>query len=241
MISKEFFKENKNRYPEKIRRWDEFNAFHMGNGMFVEFESGELMVRGASNPDYRKYYPEYDIQLVTTTDSDCPTLYLDKECTQPVKKAWVSHHGQQQLAIDYERKVAVAVFEGWRTGNNTVLGDHVERASAYWAGQKRLPVPLAKIKVQTPDPEYKKKMAKVLTDVRAAVSAIHRMSDANSDYWWSEVHLADPKWYDSSVSDIVAELSQDERVMYNIATKGFEYPRKTNEVEFLYVKERKQT
>lgn len=239
MISKDFFKGDTGNYPEKIRRWDEYKAFHMNNGMFVEFESGELMVRGTSDPDYRKYYPEYDIQLVTTTDSDCPTLYLDKECTQPVKKAWVTQHGQQHLAIDYERKVAVAVFEGYRHTDNTMLGNHVMRASAYWAGQKRLPVPLVKIKVQTPDPEYKKQMSKVLTEVRAAVTAVHRMKGDEGKSWWgAEAHTAGTSWYDSSASDIIAELSQNDKVMYNVATKGFEYPRKLNEVEFLYVKER---
>ncbi len=243
MKSKNFFKEDDGQYPTRHRTWDSYRAFHISNGHFIEFESGELMVRGIPNPDERKYYPEYDIQLVTTTDTDCPTLYLDKECTQPVKKAWVSHHGQQHLAIDYERKVAVALYEGWeRRKDKNFLGDHVSSARAYWAGQERLPMPIAKVKVQTPDPEYKKKMAKVLTDVRAAVTAIHRMNPPENVQWWgNDAHLAGTQWYDSSAEDIVAELSQDEKVMYNIANKGFEYPRKTNEVEFLYVKEREQT
>jgi hypothetical protein len=133
------------------------------------------------------------------------------------------------------------MFEGWNRGKSTILGDHVTNASTYWAGQERLPIPLEKIKVQTPDPEYKKKMSRVLSEVRAAVTAIHRMDDSASARWWGGVvHTAGTSWYDSSASDIIAELSQDKRVMYNVATKGFEYPRKTQEVDFLYVKPRKE-
>jgi hypothetical protein len=240
MISKDFFKETEtNVYPSKNKRWDRYKAFHMTNVNFVEFETGELMVVGTPDPDARKYYPEYDIQLVTTADAECPKLFLDKELTQPVKKAWVTHKGQQQLAVDYDRGVAVALYDGWVGTKHTVLGEHVERARVYWAGQSRLPVPLAKIKVQTPDPEYKKKMASVLSEVRAAVSAIYRINHVEDEYSWGEPHLADRKWYDSSASDVIAEMTKDEQVMFNIADKGFEYPRKLNEVEFLYVGERK--
>jgi len=242
MISKDFFVEKPtNVYPQRRRAWDEYKAFHIKVGMFVEFESGEMTVTTTPNPDNRKFYPEYNVQLVTTTDKDCPKLYFDKECTQLVKKAWVTQHGHQHLAIDYERKVAIALFEGWRHHKPTILGDHVNTASAYWAGQERLPVPLTKIKVQTPDPEYKKKMSRVLSEVRAAVTAIHRMDDSASASWWGGVvHTAGTSWYDSSASDIIAELSQDKRVMYNVATKGFEYPRVTQEVDFLYVKPREE-
>jgi len=240
-----FFEEkHTNVYPQRRRAWDRYNAFHIVNGVFVEFESGELMVTTPPNPDHRKFYPEYNVQLVTTTDKDCPKLYFDKECTQPVKKAWVTQHGHQHLAIDYERKVAVAMFDGWSTRitpTSNVLGDHVSSARAYWSGQERLPIPLGDLKVQTPDPEYKKKMSRVLSEVRAAVTAIHRMDDSASARWWGgEVHTAGTSWYDSSASDIIAELSQDKRVMYNVATKGFEYPRKTQTVEFLYVKPREE-
>ncbi len=241
MISKDFFKEKeRNVYPQRRRAWDRFNAFHICNGHFVEFETGEMMVIGTPNPDERKLYPEYNVQLVTTTDNDCPTLYLDKECTEPVKKAWVTHHGQQHLAIDYEQNVAVALLEGWNRGKSTILGDHVGQASAYWAGQKRLPMPIAQIKVQRPDPRYKKKMASVLTDVRAAIRALWRMKEStvNSDWWYGETYTAKETWYDSSAEDIVAELTQDDKDVFNVSKKGFEYPRATERVDYLYVKPR---
>jgi|FLOH01.1.fsa_nt_gi hypothetical protein len=239
MISANFFKEDEGNYRTRRKSWDRFNAFHVVNGVFVEFESGELMITDTPNPDNRNFYPEYNVQLVTTSDADCPTLYLDKECTLPAKKAWLNHKGQQHLAIDYEQKVAFALSELWTTPVNVALGNHVSNARAYWSGQKRLPVPIEKIKVQTPDPAYKKKMLSVLTEVRVAVTAIHRMSPPDKRLgWWVASYLAKQTWHDSSAGDIIAELSDDPQAMYNVATNGFEYPRSTNAVDFLYVKER---
>ena len=243
MISKDFFKEKPtNVYPQRRRAWDRFKAFHIVNEQFVEFESGEMMVVGTPNPDYRKFYPEYNVQLVTTTDKDCPKLYFDKECTEPVKKAWVSHHGLQHLAVDYEQCVAIALFEGWNNKSSTILGDHVNQASAYWAGQKRLPVPLMQIKVQTPDPRFKtKKVRRLLGEVRIAVSALWRIQAGEGKSWWYESkYVAKEEWHDSSVEDIVGEIIADRESMKCVATVGFEYPRVTQEVDFLYVKPRKE-
>ncbi len=225
----------------KDRQWDKFGAFHAfhraWNSNIVEFETGELMVIGEPNPDNRHMYDKYNIQLVTTTDKDCPQLYFDKECTEPVKKAWVTHKGQQHLAIDYERKVAVALHNRWSNKKSTVLGHHVSRASAYWAGEERLPTPLEKIKVQTPDPEYKKNMKSVLDEVDAAVTAIWRMDTGEKRYWWDkEKLLANPQWHDSSAEDIVAEVCKNRDNLRAVAERGFEYPRKTQKVDFLYVK-----
>lgn len=125
-------------------------------GGLVEFETGEVMVSNWSHCDYRQMYDKYGIQLVATTDTDCPQLYLDKECTKLVKKAWVTHHGMQELAIDHEQKVAVAYSYRRYDERSSHLGKHVHSALAYWSGAKRLPIALGKIKVQTPDTEYRK-------------------------------------------------------------------------------------
>jgi len=45
MICKDFFKEEPtNVYPRRRRAWDEYKSFHVKAGVFVEFESGEMMV-----------------------------------------------------------------------------------------------------------------------------------------------------------------------------------------------------
>ena len=227
------------------RQWDKFGAFHSFHGGWssniVEFETGELMIIGTPEPGRRHVYDKYNIQLVTTTDYECPALYLDKECTEPVKKAWVTHGGQQHLAIDYERNVAVALYEGWGNRKSTVLGAHVNRASAYWAGEQRLPTPLQQIKVQRPDPGYKKEMKTVLDEANAALTAIWRMDTEGKSTWW-DAHklLAKQEWHDSSAEDIVAEVCADRDMLRAVAEKGFEYPRKTQKVDFLYVKSKEE-
>lgn len=239
MKASNFFREDTGPYPTRARAWDRYKAFHIINGVFVEFETGELMVHMTPQPDSRKYYPEYNLQVVTTSDADCPPLYLDKECTNPVKKAWVTHNGQQHLVIDYERNVAIPLDTGWSKANSVSLGDHVRTAQAYWAGQERMPIALEKISVQTPDPEYKKQMGTVLSEVRAAVAALQRMGDTDDNlHYWEDRYVAKREWLDSSAGDIIAEVCGDPQMVFNIATKGFEYPRKNNEVEFLYVKGR---
>jgi len=222
------------------KQWDTYRSFHAKNRSFVEFETGELMVRRVPNPDDRMLYERYNIQLVTTTDANCPVMYFDKQCTQPVKKAWVTHKGQQHLAIDHERHVVTALLEGWTRGVHPSLGDHVKNAYAYWSGDKRLPVPLETIKVQTPNPEYKKKMGPILKEVAIAVTAIRRMEIQNEktpNFWQFEgKYEAKEEWYDSSAEDIVAEIVADKEVVRRVTNSGFEFPRKTEAVDFLYVK-----
>ena len=104
------------------KHWDRFRAFHAWNGSLVEFETGEVMVIGHPDPDHRYMYDRFNIQLTTTTDSECPHLYFDSECTKPVKKAWLTWKGQQMLAIDHEQKVATALGGGWRKKCDCVLG-----------------------------------------------------------------------------------------------------------------------
>jgi hypothetical protein len=50
--------------------------------------------------------------------------------------------------------------------------------------------------------------------------------------------LAKEEWHDSSVEEIVGEIIADPDSMKSVATVGFEYPRVTQEVDFLYVKPR---
>ena len=226
------------KFDHQGKSWDRYKSFHNKNGGIVEFETGEVMVSDWRDVYDRRMYHDYGIQLVATTDKECPQLFLDKECTEPVKKAWVTHHGMQELAIDWEQKVAVRLII---QRGSSVLGNHVQNASAYWAGAKRLPVPLGKILVQTPNPEYKKVLSPIIVgEVLPAITAMHKM-DSNKRGYGSGKYLAKEKWLDSSAQEIVADicdtndwsLSGDLR---QIATNGFEYPRATSHVDFLYTK-----
>jgi len=222
-------------FNHKGKSWDRYNAFHAFTRNIVEFETGEVMVVGHPDPDDRHRYDKFNIQLTTTADADCPTLYSDKECTKPVKKAWLTWKGQQHLAIDHEQKVAVRLSGGWRHRASDVLGEHVASATAYWSGAERRPRPLGLISIHTPDNEYKKKVLGILNQVRVAVTAIYRMSEQK--HWWSSsAYEAEKEWQDSSVEDIVAEICSNDSAMRGVATKGFKLPRKCEDVDFLYIK-----
>ena len=218
------------------RKWDRFHSFHAWNRNIVEFETGEVMVIGHPDPDDRHLYKKYNVQLTTTSDSDCPTLYLDKECDEPVKKAWLTWKGQQHLAVDHEQKVAVRLSSGWRHKASDVLGTHVEQACAYWAGAERRPRPLALINIHKPNPEYKKKVQSILNQVRPAVTAIYRMQKDKHHWYDGYKYEAKVEWQDSSVEDIVAAICKKDDAVRDVAKKGFKLPRKCDVVDFLYIK-----
>ena len=223
-------------FNHKGKSWDRFNAFHAFTRNIVEFETGEVMIIGHPDPDDRHRYDKFNIQLTTTTDSECPHLYFDSECTKPVKKAWLTWKGQQMLAIDHEQKVAVALDNTWHRKASTLLGTHVEQASAYWAGAERRPQPLGLISIHTPDNEYKKKVLGILNQVRVAVTAIYRMKEEKNHWWSTYKYEAETRWQDSSTEEIVAEICAEERAMRDVATRGFKLPRKCETVDFLYIK-----
>jgi hypothetical protein len=229
------------KFDHAYKSWDRYRAFHNANWGLVEFDTGEVMVMNYTNSDDRMMYDKYGIQLVATTDSDCPQLYLDKECTEPVKKAWITHHGMQEIAIDWEQKVAVGF--GYRRNNelNTHLGSHVHSALVYWSGAKRRPIALGTIKIQTPNPEYKKKVQSILVgEVIPAITAMHKMDKSKHGYGRGK-YVAKEEWLDSSAEEIVADICNVDNWklhsdLRQIATNGFEYPRSTEKVDFLYIK-----
>jgi len=228
------------------KRWDRYDAFHKMDGGLAEFETGEVIVQHWVHPEHRRMYSKYGIQLVATTDADCPPLYLDKDCTKPVKKAWVCHHGMQELAIDHEQKVAVSYSaRSYRDGGNkhaqSILGRHVCDARAYWSGSERLPAPLTKIRIQTPDANYKKVLSPIIVnEVLPALTAMYRMKPSTHGYGAGK-YMAKRTWIDLPAEEIIANICDTpewslEQDLKQIAKNGFEYPRALEEVDFLYIK-----
>lgn len=231
------------------KRWDRYKAFHHIDGGLVHFDTGEVMVKANMESYYRSVYPDFGIQLVSTTEKECPALYFDRECTELVTKAWLTQDGQQELAIDLEQNCAVAFryFNWYRNKNEGVptLGSHVEQASVYWSGAKRMPVPLAKIQVQAPNPEYRKKVLPVLIEeVAPVITAMWRLSDASKGYQYSTNKFrASEKWLDLTGQEIIDIILDDKTSDYDrterlrsIAQHGFRLPRAKTEVDFLYIK-----
>lgn len=230
------------------KSWDRYGAFHHIENGLVHFDTGEVMVKAHMESHHRRMYDKFGIQLVSTTEKECPLLYFDKECTDLVTKAWLTQDGQQELAIDFEQNCAVAFryfsWYGKRKYETNILGSHVREASVYWSGAGRLPVPLAKIQVQAPNPEYRKKVLPVLNDeVQPVITAMWRLSDESKGYQYSTNKFrAKETWLDSSgqeiIDDILADLSDYNKTeaMRSIAQHGFRLPRATTEVDFLYIK-----
>jgi hypothetical protein len=224
-------------FNHRGKSWDRYNAFHAFTRNIVEFETGEVMVIGHPSPDDRHMYDRFSIQLTTTSDADCPNLYFDKECTKPVKKAWLTWKGQQHLAVDHEQQVAVPLSNYWRKKKTTVLGSHVDQATAYWAGAERLPHPIGgRVHIHTPDNEYKKKVLGILNETRVAITAIYRMQKDKNKWWDGYKYEAKLEWQDWAVEDIVADICSEEMDIKTVATKGFKLPRKCEKVDFLYIK-----
>jgi len=230
------------------KRWDRYGAFHHINGGLVHFDTGEVMVRANMESYYRTVYSDFGIQLVSTTEKECPNLYFDRECTDLVTKAWLTQDGQQELAIDLEQNCAVAFrYHNWYRGkreHNSSLGSHVEQASAYWSGANRMPVPLAKIQVQAPNPEYRKVLSPILlNEVQPAITAMWRLSDASKGYKYNtHKYKAKESWLESSAQEIINDILSEDKDYYkteamrSIAQHGFRLPRATTEVDFLYIK-----
>ena len=229
------------KFDHASKSWDRYGAFHNSDWGIVEFETGEVIVR-SSNVDNRMMYDKYGIQIVASTDTECPPLYIDKECTEPCPKAWLTQGGYTPLAIDYEQKVAFQLHPPTRSGETAKqglqiqnhLGSHVRDARGYWAGHGRLPITNGKTRLQKPNPEYKKKVLGILNQVQVAVTAAFRMKEPKN-YWNNGVYPAKLEWQDMTVEDIVAEICNDNGAMRDVAMKGFKLPRQLKEVDFLYI------
>ncbi len=224
------------------KSWDRYKAFYNQDWGLIEFDTGEVIVHNYITPDCRMMYDKYGIQIVATTDSDCPQFYFDKECTEPVKKAWITYHGMQELAVDHEQKVAMGFAYRGRDERNSHLGRHVHSALVYWAGAERRPIALGNIKIQTPNPEFRKVLSPIIVGkVIPAINAMHKMDKNKHHGYGRGKYKIKKEWLDSSAEKIIADicdvpewsLPSDLR---QIATNGFEYPRSTQRVDFLYIK-----
>jgi hypothetical protein len=224
--------------------WDRYKEFHTTgwDHPFVEFANGQLIITHLPNPRNRKMYDRYDIQLVTTTDPDVPRLYLNSEDENPIPKAWVQQGGQQYLAVDWEREVAVAIGYLWyKQGTPThwteSVPDNINGASVYWSGPKRLPIALCGITVSTPDKGRNAEIQEKLREVIPALHAIERMKNPPIPRYLhgGKIDLK-VEWLDLTTEQLVAELSRDDHTLKSVTRCGFNSLRVVQEVPYLYVK-----
>lgn len=130
--------------PEfKAQAWDKYKAFHMciGGGwqgnLFVQFDTGELIcVNSRPNPDYRRVYNELGVQLVLTTDKNCPQFKTARG--EKILRAWLS---PQQLLIDQSSGRAVKLSgRSYDTSLKEIPKRLQREVSAYFGGEGMMPV-----------------------------------------------------------------------------------------------------
>lgn len=128
------------------RLWDAYHAFHnIVTGGFVRFESGEVIyTRYAPDPDQRHTYLSGAVQIVSTTDNDCPTLYLPDGTRIP--SAWLARNGMQYLCVDRDLGVAVRLLRHRQyppklTDQDYRVPAYLRRSfSVYWSGEGSKPI-----------------------------------------------------------------------------------------------------
>lgn len=155
-------------FPEyKTAYWDRYKAFHMlphprrewmDNSPMVLFDTGEFMViRDSWAPGTRKVYEDLNVQIVSTTDDDCPALFAPLT-DKPVAKTHLNWGGQQILWIDHDHKMAVGLQSlasaDWKRGVPERLRTHAE---VYYYGAHAPPLghPVTVTKPRKYDPEIR--------------------------------------------------------------------------------------
>ena len=133
--------------------WDSWHSFHVDVAWnkFVQFDTGEFVVVNKRwNPDKREVHNDLRIQIVATSDDNCPRLYLpNTPGPMPVAKSHLNHKGHQILLIDFDHKRAVSVDRYLDKDNVTAPiperftnSEHRcgGRISAYYAGPNAVPI-----------------------------------------------------------------------------------------------------
>lgn len=240
------------------KQYDQLGCFHTHSGAFTEFETGEVI---CSNPipDYRGRVTGYGLEVSATDSySQTPDFYLDKDCTELVKPAWLNSNGMQHMVIDHERKVAVSVYGSHSGFGNSYcpqvpkakdLPQQFRFAQAFWPRAGVMPQPLTQFRVSKPDKTTRKSLGGLLKEVRAIVAAAVRVNQQEYEAYGYGTHgyLADIKWVGMTSQEVVQKLSDIVSPAYNpnryrneafqkIANNGFTFPRAVSKHDFLYFK-----
>lgn len=128
---------------EYDRQYDNFDSYkRFSNNRvygFTEFLNGELMyTRSQPDPDERKMYEKYGIQIACTNDTGLPSFTTMKG--EEVPKSWLHYRGTQYLVIDHDKGVALGTGN-WSEFDRLQLPLNLSgHARVYWASHRAMPV-----------------------------------------------------------------------------------------------------
>ena len=179
-------------FNAKGMRWDQYRKFHTVKwGVFVQTMDGELLVMGSGDgaPDQRAEYADYNIAIRSTTDRDCPALYLPGS-DKPIVAAALHRKGGQLLLIDYDLKKAFRL--SWSRKPHSQMPEFARGAYAYYPKAGSAPYVHSKIKqyaVHSRRREYAKwldalvKVATVTWVIQGNTPRAYVYDDAQENLW----------------------------------------------------------
>lgn len=232
-------------FRENRPRWDEYDAFHIKDGPFVQFDTGEVIcTRGSYDRDEyaRKLYKDLNVEIRYTSDERMPNLYLPDgtRCA----RSWLDDRGSQTILIDWNFNMAIRL--GTSTGSFPQYTDakHWQasipqrfrgKCVAYWAGELSKPQGSIGIKVTRPRKLTEAERAH-LEGIKNYARARYAMEHAGAEFpreqWTNDMQVVD---VDLALKTKIekAPFSMKQGAIYRGYTKPFDvqvYP-------FLTVKE----
>lgn len=223
-------------FDHSKKKWDRYNASYVphhgrwsGDGVFIQFESGELMVtRNNLKPHERQEYDRFGCYLTYTTDAMFQ-FYLPDGTKIPT--AWLTQGGSQTLLVDLERKRAYRVAPSYRGEAYKQLPTHAKTSCLYFANVAADPIISKPIHLARPDNAFKAEHKKWMNDVRAACAAIDRIK--GQSYVGPYKHKLTPADVAKPVEQYISELPA--YGTSRIAQNGFQLNRAVIEVPYLTI------
>jgi hypothetical protein len=219
-------------YNYDRQQWDRFKHFHVLNGPFVQFATGELMVvHSKPDPHMRRMYDQYNVSLTHTTDGHFQFYTREGE---KVPKAWLTYKGGQYLLVDHDTKKAVA-FRDWYPRRDANLPQYLQDGMALFLREGGAPIGQP-VKLNRPyrlSPEQNE-WVNTIVQLSKAHCALNDL-EPNTSFWSTQVTL--------EIKDLCATDAQQRFETYTrtqiqtIAGRGFKIQERLDEYEpFLLIK-----
>lgn len=180
--------------------WDEYHAFHVyRDNIFVQFITGEVIVRPYIRIRNRKHYPDLGVSICSTSLTNYK--FAEPGSDVAIPRARLSHNGQQILLVDHTHNIAVSL-EGWT--DPTKVPTHLARSIAYYPNDRHPPIGGTTIKLYNP---YKRS-TEFARYKKQIVDGAKAMSELDPVYTWQkfeEKTILD--WFNSGY-DIATALAR---------------------------------